>query len=245
MDLVNLPLIEYVAKKNKPVILSTGMSSLSEIDDAVQVFKKTGNQNLALLHCNSTYPAYIGDMNLMAIQKLKDYYNIPVGLSDHCENLDASKIALIYGANIIERHFTINKYMEGPDHILSSEIEEMKLLKKFSLEIYNLLKKTNKAKNKIKLIKKFTEIKNEKKIKEILGIGLKEIMPTEYETINQQRKSLYANKNLKKGYILKSQDIAIKGPGGGILPKYRDLIEGFEIKKDIKKDLPIRWEDFK
>ena len=70
-------------------------------------------------------------------------------------------------------------------------------------------------------------------------------MPTEYETINQQRKSLYANKNLKKGYILKSQDIAIKGPGGGILPKYRDLIEGFEIKKDIKKDLPIRWEDFK
>ena len=178
------------------------MSSLSEIDDAVQVFKKTGNQNLALLHCNSTYPAYIGDMNLMAIQKLKDYYNIPVGLSDHCENLDAhQKLLLIYGANIIERHFTINKYMEGPDHILSSEIEEMKLLKKFSLEIYNLLK-TNKAKNKIKLIKKFTEIKNEKKkSREILGIGLKEIMPTEYETINQQRKSLYAKQKFKERAI--------------------------------------------
>lgn len=245
MDLVNLPLIEYVARKNKPVILSTGMSSLSEIDEAVQVFKKTGNQNLALLHCNSTYPAYIGDMNIMAIQKLKDYYNIPVGLSDHCENLDASKIALIYGANIIERHFTINKYMEGPDHILSSNTEEIKLLKEFSLNIYNFLKKTDTADNKFKLVKKFTSIKNVKKIKEILGIGLKEIIPTEYETINQQRKSLYAKKHLKKGYILKLQDIAIKGPGGGILPKYLDLIEGFEIKKEIKKDLPIRWEDFK
>ena len=147
MDLVNLPLIEYVAK-NKPVILSTGMSSLSEIDDAVQVLKNQKPKS-GIIACNSTYPAYIGDMNLMAIQKLKDYYNIPVGLSDHCENLDASKIALIYGANIIERHFTINKYMEGPDHILSSEIEEMKLLKKFSLEIYNLLKKQTKQKIKL------------------------------------------------------------------------------------------------
>ncbi len=125
------------------MIISTGMSLISEIDEAVETVKSTGNQNLILLHCNSSYPSSYSEMNLKFIDTLKKMYNIPVGFSDHTTDLLSSKTAIALGANVLERHFTLNKKMEGPDHILSSDEKEMKELVKFK-KYYNKWEKYSK-----------------------------------------------------------------------------------------------------
>ena len=214
MDLVNLPLIEYVAKTQKPIILSTGMSNLGMIEDSLNVIAKVGNSNVAILHCNSTYPAAAKDMNLNAINTLKNCFKIPVGLSDHTFGLLVSTIALSIGANIIERHFTMSKTSEGPDHILSSEPEEMEQLVSIS-----------------------------KTINEVLGDGIKRVKSSEYDTINLQQKSLYALIDIKKGQIIKKEMLTVKGPSAGLLPKYLNIIDGRKALKDIDADFPITWDD--
>ena len=151
-------------------------------------------------------------MNLNAIKTLKKNFNVPVGLSDHFPGLEISYMSLALGANIIERHFTLNKTFEGPDHILSSEPEEFK-------QLMNIAKNTN----------------------SILGDGQKKIQPSEYVVINSQRKSIYASKRIKKGEKLSNKNLCIKGPGGGVLPKYLDLIIGKKTKKEIPQDYPVEW----
>ena len=214
MDLVNLPLIERVAKTGKPIILSTGMSTLGQIEEAVDVISRNGNPNVVLLHCNSSYPAAPQEMNLSAITTLKDYFKVPVGLSDHTFGLNASHTALAIGANVIERHFTLDRTLEGPDHILSSEPAELVELVKLA-----------------------------KAIPEMLGDGIKRIQPSEYTTLNMQRKSLYAAVDIEPGETITRDKIAIKGPGGGLLPKYLDMVVGREAKKRIESDYPITWQD--
>ena len=121
MDIVNLPLIKKIGNTGKPLIISTGMSNLSIIEDAIKTFKETGNRNLILLHCLSSYPANENEMNLKAIKTLKKSFKVPVGLSDHFPGIEISLMAIGLGCNIIERHFTLDKSYEGPDHLLSSE----------------------------------------------------------------------------------------------------------------------------
>ena len=116
------------------------MSNLSNIEDAVEIFKKNGNKNLILLHCLSSYPANENEINLRAIKTLKNSFNVPVGLSDHYPGIEVSLMSIGIGANIIERHFTLDKKLEGPDHILSSEPDEMKKLVEFSKNSENILK---------------------------------------------------------------------------------------------------------
>jgi len=212
VDLVNLPLISIVASFNKPIILSCGMSKLSEIEDALEVISNAGNPNVILLHCNSSYPAPIEEMNLNVINTLKKAFKVPVGLSDHTFGLFASTISMSIGASVIERHFTLDRFMEGPDHILSSEPNEMREL-----------------------------VENSILIKKSLGNGIKKIQNGEYFNINLQRKCLYANRNLIKGDIIKLEDLVVKGPGGGILPKYINVIIGRTINLNIEKDHPITW----
>lgn len=214
VDLVNIPLLEKVASTNKPVILSTGMSNLSNIEEAVDVFKRNGNKNLILLHCLSSYPANKNEMNLKAIETLKKNFNVPVGLSDHSPGIEISLISIGLGANIIERHFTLNKNFEGPDHLLSSEPEEMENLVNFA-----------------------------KNSKNIIGDGVKVIQQSEYKIINSQRKSLYAKKNIKVGEKINNKNIIVKGPGGGILPKYINIIINRKARKVILQDHPITWND--
>ena len=232
-DLVNLPLIEHVSKKNKPIIISTGMSTIAEINDAVETVRSTGNKNLALLHCNSSYPSTHAEINLKFMKNLKLMYQLPVGFSDHTTDLLASKTAISMGASIIERHFTLNKTMEGPDHILSSDKEEMLKLVKFKgyFEKYNKWFK--------KLNKKDKEI-----VKIILGDGVKKIQPNEYLTINSQKKSLYAKKLIRKGEKFSMQNIIIKGPAGGIMPKFINIILNRKSITKIEKDEPITWKSF-
>ena len=214
VDLVNLPLIKKIGNTGKPLIMSTGMSNLGNVQDAIDAFKSTGNKNLILLHCLSSYPANEKEMNLNAIKTLKNNFEIPVGLSDHFPGIEVSLMALGLGANIIERHFTINKNFEGPDHILSSEPHEIKKL-------------TDIAKNTIS----------------ILGNGQKVIQPSEYTVINSQRKSIYASKNIKIGEKLTKKNTTIKGPAGGILPKYYDIVLERHARSEIHKDFPIGWEN--
>jgi N,N'-diacetyllegionaminate synthase len=214
MDLVNLPLIKYVAKTGKPMILSTGMSTLGQIEEAVDVVVNEGNKNLMLLHCNSSYPASPNEMNLKVIPNLQNTFNIPIGLSDHTFGLFVSHTAIVMGANLIERHFTLDRTFEGPDHILSSEPDE------------------------------FTELVYiSKQVPLILGDGIKKIQPNEFDTLNTQRKSIYAATDLKKGDIITKNDLVIKGPGGGLLPRYLEMVVDREAREDINADFPITWEN--
>lgn len=233
-DLVNIPLIKHVAKKLKPIIISTGMSNISEIDDAVEAVKSTGNKDLILLHCNSSYPSTYAEVNLKFMETLKKMYNIPIGFSDHTTDLLSSKVAITRGANVIERHFTLNKKMDGPDHILSSDMNEMSELVKFK-KYYNKWNIWNKLTSK--------DNKTKEDIKLLLGDGVKKIQPNEYITINSQKKCLYAKSMIKKGQRINRSNLEIKGPSGGILPKYIDIILGKKVNKNIEKEFPIRWED--
>ena len=213
MDLVNLPLIKHIAGFGKPMILSTGMSTLGQIEEALETIRQQGNPNVALLHCNSAYPAAPEEMNLKVIDTLKSCFKVPVGLSDHTFGLAVSHTALALGANLIERHFTLDRAMEGPDHILSSTPEEL-------AELVSLAKK----------------------IPLILGDGIKRIQPNEYDTLNMQRKSLYAARNIKKGAVITSDMIVIKGPGDGLLPRYLEVVTGRVARADIEEDHPITWD---
>jgi sialic acid synthase SpsE/protoporphyrinogen oxidase len=213
VDLVNLPLITHVASFGKPMILSCGMSSLTEIEDALDAISGTGNDRVILLHCISSYPASIEEMNLNVITTIQNTFKVPSGLSDHSLGLLASTISLANGACVIERHFTLNRLMEGPDHILSSEPDEMR-------ELVYIAKSINKIK----------------------GDGIKRIENGEYTNINSQRKCLYVNKNLNAGDIIKREDIIIKGPAGGMLPKFIDLVIGKSLQEPIESDFPITWE---
>ncbi len=251
MDLVNLPLIKKVAQTGKPIILSCGMSTIGQVEDAVNTVSSTGNKNLILLHCNSSYPSDPEEMNLETINTLKKNFQVPVGLSDHTFGILVSQMSISIGANIIERHFTLNRYMEGPDHILSSEFNEMKNLVSRAKKISSILNKNlnknnlNNSLNKIKYLQKYipefkmTEIR---KISKIVGDGIKKIEPNEYLNLNLQRKSIYAKKNIKKGEIIKENMLAIKGPAGGLLPKYFDIVVGRKAAVSVKEDHPITWD---
>lgn len=214
MDLVNLPLIRQVAATGKPLILSTGMSTLGQIEEAVETVMETGNRNLALLHCNSSYPATPEEMNLNVIRTLKTAFQIPVGLSDHTFGLFTAHTAIVLGANIVERHFTLDRMLEGPDHILSSEPLEMGELVTIA-----------------------------QRIPAILGRPVKRIQPTEYDTINTQRRCLYAARDISVGEVLTQEMLVIKGPGGGLLPRYLDIVLGRVVKRAVEADYPITWED--
>jgi sialic acid synthase SpsE len=206
-------LIAHVASFGKPMILSCGMASLTEIEDALDAISVTGNDRVILLHCISSYPAPIEEMNLNVITTLQNTFKVPSGLSDHSLGLLASTISLANGACVIERHFTLNRLMEGPDHILSSEPDEMR-------ELAYIAKSVNKVK----------------------GDGIKRIENGEYTNINAQRKCIYVNKDLNSGDIIKREDIIIKGPAGGILPKFLDLVIGRTLQGSIESDYPVTWE---
>ncbi|WP_375724549.1 N-acetylneuraminate synthase family protein [Arcobacter sp. KX21116] len=213
-DLVNLPLIKKVAATQKPIIISTGMSNLSEVEDALQVVASTGNKNVILLQCTSSYPCPPESMNIKAIDTMRQAFGgLPVGLSDHVIGDTVSLAAVARGANVIEKHFTVDKRMEGPDHILSlipSELKDMVL--------------------KIRLIE------------EALGDGIKQSSPDEMSTIIRFRKTMYANRDIKAGEQITEDDIIYKGPAYGIYSKYENIVLGQYFTKDVKKDTPITWD---
>jgi N,N'-diacetyllegionaminate synthase len=213
-DLVNIPFLRYVASTKMPMILSTGMSAIGEIEDALEAISKEKNPNLVLLHCVSAYPADYSDQNLSVIDTMRKAFNVPIGFSDHSIGLLSSTVALSLKADVVERHFTIDRFMEGPDHILSSNPEEMKEL---------------------------AEIRN--KVYLTLGSGIKKPAAIEIQQINKQRKSLYAKKSVKKGEFFTLDNVTIKGPGLGLMPKFFPIVLGKKATRDISQDSAITFDD--
>lgn len=213
-DLVNLRLIEKVALTGKPLILSTGMASLSEVEDALRVVAYTGNRQVILLQCTSSYPCPPTSMNIRAIDTMKQAFNqLPVGLSDHVIGDVVSLAAVSRGADVIEKHFTLDKKMEGPDHILSLEPDELKRM------IFNI-----------------------RQIEECLGDGVKQASTNEISTLIRFRKTMYSSVDIAKGEKIKPEHITYKGPAYGLYAKYEDLVVGSIAKDDIAADTPITWD---
>jgi sialic acid synthase SpsE/protoporphyrinogen oxidase len=213
-DLVNLPLIREVASTGKPMIISTGMAYLSEIEDALREVMLCRNSNVILLQCTSSYPCPPESMNIRAIDTMKQSFNnLPVGLSDHVIGDTVSLAAVARGANVIEKHFTLDKQMEGPDHILSLEPQELKEMV-----------------SRIRLI----EV--------AIGDGIKQPAPNEISTLIRFRKTMYSNTTIKKGEAISRDQITYKGPAYGIYAKYEEIVLGQVTLKDIAKDTPITWD---
>ncbi len=213
-DLVNLRLIEKVALTGKPIILSTGMATLADVEDALSTVAYAGNRQVLLLHCTSSYPCPPASMNIRAIDTLKQAFNnLPVGLSDHVVGDVVSLAAVSRGANIIEKHFTLDKRMEGPDHVLSLEPVEMKNM-----------------------------ISNIRLIEEALGDGIKQPAGDEISTMIRFRKTMYSSVDIHPGQLINKEHIVYKGPAYGLYAKYEDLVIGCKAQKFVPADTPITWD---
>ena len=208
-EITNLPYLRHIGSLNKIVFLSTGMSNLKEIGDALAILTNAGtlNENITVLHANTMYPTPMEDVNLNAMQTIHKEFGVAVGYSDHTLGIEVDIAAVAMGASIIEKHFTLDKAMEGPDHKASLEPEELKAM--------------------------VSAIRN---IEKALGSNEKILSPSEEVNINIVRKSIVANQNIKKGDLLTDKNIAAKRPGGGISPMRWDEIIGTVASKDYNTD---------
>lgn len=213
-DITDKRLLQYVASCGKKIILSTGMSNLEEVCEAVGWIEEKGNHNIVLLHCTSNYPTPYSDVNMKAMLTLADRFSYPVGYSDHTRGIEIPIMAVAMGATIIEKHFTLDKKMTGPDHKASLDIVELR-------EMVSAIRNVEMA----------------------FGNGEKKIAKGECDTIKVARKSVVSKRKIKKGTILQLDDLTIKRPGTGIEPKYLKELIGRRIKRDFENDEIIKWED--
>jgi N,N'-diacetyllegionaminate synthase len=208
-EITNRPYLEHIGKTKKPIILSTGMSSLNEIAEALKTLIDSGSQKnrITVLHCNTEYPSPMEDINLNAMINISKKLNIAVGYSDHSKGIEVSIAAVAMGAKIIEKHFTIDKNLPGPDHSASLEPEELKSL--------------------VKAIRNIEMAK---------GNGIKAPSKSEIKNIKIVRKSIVAKLDIKKGDIFSNENITAKRPGSGISPMKWHKIIGTKSNKDFNKD---------
>lgn len=212
-EVTHLPFLRLAAKTGKPIILSTGMSTLEEVREAVDVILTAGNARLILLHCVSAYPAPSEQINLRAMQTLKSVFQLPVGFSDHTLGIHISLAAAALGAKVIEKHLTIDRNLPGPDHASSLDPSEMKSLAEGLAQVALAM-----------------------------GSGVKEPAPCERDTKEVVLKSIVAKRDLKSGAVITEADVAFKRPGNGIAPKYLDKIVGLTVKEYVKKDTLLSWD---
>ena len=213
MDINHPSFLEYVARKKKPVILSTGMASLSEIEKAIKTIESAGNEEIILLHCISIYPPAYEDIHLNNIKMLRQTFGYPVGFSDHTIGVSIPLAAVALGCCLIEKHFTLDKDLPGWDHAISANPEEMKIIVEESSNIHKALGNYNRL-----------------------------VSPAEEEKKLKFRRSIVMGKDLKKGHILTIEDLAFKRPGTGIRPDEIAYVVGRVLKQDIAQDDLLRWE---
>ena len=206
-EITNLPLLRHIAKKGKTIILSTGMSTLGEVEEALIVIRNEGIEEVILLHCVSNYPARMGDVNLRAMETLKHAFKIPVGFSDHTVGITAPIAAVALGACIIETHFTLDRNLPGPDHKASLEPDELK-----------------------KMVKAIRDVEK------ALGDGIKKPTKEEEEIKKIARRSVVAKVDIPEGAIITEDMLEVKRPGTGIEPKYMEKVIGKRAKVNIYKD---------
>ena len=210
-ELVDLSLIKYMAETKKPLILSTGMASISEIEEAVNVAKKGGVKDIILLKCVSSYPADPKEMNLRTIPHMKDLFDCQVGLSDHTLGTAVSIAAASLGAQVIEKHFTLSRKIKTADSFFSIEPQELK-------ELVESIRIVEKSLGKVHY-----------------GLTKKE------KDSRIFRRSLFTVKDIKRGEIFTEENIRSIRPSNGLKPKYFKMIFGKKAKKEIKKGTPLKW----
>lgn len=206
-EITNYPYLKQIGGLQKKVILSTGMSDLDEVRSAINILKENGTNDIVLLHCNTQYPTPFEDVNLKVISTLKNEFNLPVGYSDHTLGIEVPIAAVAMGAIVIEKHFTLDRNMEGPDHKASLEPNELKTM--------------------VSLIRN---------IENAIGNGIKKPSKSEFDNINIVRKSIVAARDIKKGEILTENNLTCKRPGNGITPMEWNNIIGTKASKDFKAD---------
>ncbi len=218
-DITNLPFIKQIVKKGKPIILSTGASTIGEIDDAVKVIAGEGNQKLVLCHCVLNYPNSYENANLNMIKHLRKVYpQYLTGYSDHTsadKSMNVLTTAWLYGASVLEKHFTFDKTRKGFDHEHAMDINDLKVL-----------------------------VGNLKLIQKISGKEFKEPLETEKTARSFARRSLVSTSKIPAGTIITEKLLIAKRPGTGISPKYLDMILGKKVKRAINEDQTITWDDF-
>ena len=210
-EITDIPLIEYIASKGKPVIMSTGIATLSDIEEAVNACKRMDNDNIILLHCVSSYPTLPEEFNLRTMINLKETFGIEVGLSDHSLTNDAAIAAVALGAKVIEKHFILDRSLGGPDSAFSLEPDEFKSL---VVSVRNVEKALGKVDYSL----------NEKKIKN-----------------RRFSRSLFVVKNIKKGEKFTEENVRSIRPGYGLHPKYFKDVLGKKANINLKKGTPIRF----
>mgnify|MGYP001460207951 CR=1 FL=1 len=217
-EITNYPYLKKIADFGKPVILSTGMSSIKDIRNALNLLVngKLSIDDITVLHCNTDYPTSYSDVNIHAMNDIKNNFRTKIGYSDHTLGIEVSLAAVALGATIIEKHFTIDRNLNGPDHKASLNPKELK-----------------------KLVSSIRNIELS-----ISGTGNKEITNSERKNIKYVRKSLYYNKSLLSGYHISAKDIISLRPGDGISPMEWNKIIGKRLKINVKKLKKISFEDF-
>ena len=214
MDVNNHRLLKYVASKNKPVILSTGMATLGEIEKAIETIASSGNDKIVLLHCISIYPPEYPDIHLNNIPMLKKTFGFSVGFSDHTIGYSIPLAAVALGACLIEKHFTTDKTLEGWDHEISADPAEMKII-----------------------------VRESANIKVAMGSYVRTVSQAEKGKKKKLRRSIVAAKPMKKGHIISDEDLNFKRPGTGIAPDQSELLVGKRLLRDIREDELISWSD--
>ena len=208
-EITNLPYLRHVGSKGLPIILSTGMSSMQEVKGGVRLLEQAGSKksDITALHCNTEYPTPMEDVNLRAMLSMENELGVKVGYSDHTLGIEVPIAAVVLGATVIEKHFTLDRTMEGPDHAASLEPDELKQM--------------------------VASIRN---IEEAMGDGLKMPSKSERDNIRVVRKSIVASKNIKAGEKFTEENLAVKRPGTGISPLRWDELLGIESNKDFQAD---------
>lgn len=206
-EITNLPYLVKIARTEKPIVMSTGMCELEEVRQAVSYLEHYGAKQITLLHCNTEYPTPMKDVNLKAMLTLAEVFHLPVGYSDHTRGIEIPIAAVAIGASVIEKHFTLDRNLEGPDHKASLEPQELGLM--------------------------VSSIRN---VEMAMGTGEKKPSESERKNIEVARKSIVAKRPIKKGEVLSEENLTVKRPGTGISPMRWYEFLGKEAKKDYAED---------
>ncbi len=217
-EITNKPFLQRIASKNKQIILSTGMASMAEVNDAINVLLEEGLsiEKLTVLHCNTEYPTPFEDVNLRAMHQFEKHFGVKYGYSDHTLGSEVAIAAVALGASVIEKHFTLDKNLPGPDHKASLEPNELSDFIQF--------------------------IRNTEKI--ISGSGVKEPSRSEAKNKVVARKSIHLRNSINEGQLIVLNDLEMKRPGDGISPMDYELVLSKKVKRNINAGEQLKWEDF-
>jgi N-acetylneuraminate synthase len=216
-DVTNIPFVEYIGAKGKPVCISAGACYLSEIDEAIRALKRSGCRDITVFHCVLSYPTTFEDANLEVIRTLKRIYpDLRIGYSDHTlpdPNMTILSTAYLLGAEVIEKHFTLDKSLQGNDHYHAGDPEDFR-----------------------------RAISNFELIAQILGQSEKTVLPCEEVPRKQARRSLVLTRDMRSGEAISEQDLTAKRPGTGISPVYSDIVVGRRLTKSVPEDTILTWD---